>query len=295
MSEDSITLCQRFVDGINAYFEDFSDHRLLAMAINPLLATLGAQDILLYLGKNNGNKHVQKMKSLLRDAVGKFVTEMLEKEANENLATPTEEEDEHSDLEMDDDLHPLQRVEKARARAAKANTSSAATATSTPEELISVAVDTWFDQDFNPEKELKAQRKRMKKLCDDIDWNRVNRKEALYISSVFNLCEWWKSVGRNTFRLVFLTVPSLLSVPSANDYQERVFSTCTWFDDPLRQRMKYERYEMAVLLAVNEKLLNNEELLNCNGTEEIVENVLSMFGESLGTNAKEYLEQFDTE
>lgn len=293
MTNDSITLCERFVEGIDEYFgnDGFSEHRLLAFAINPVLATLGAQDIILYLGNNDGSDLVQKMKRLLRGAVRKLATELLEKEANENLAAPAEEEDELSDLEMDDDLDPLERVEKARARAAAA-TSNAATATSSPEELINTAVDTWFDQVFDAEAELKAQRQRMNKTCDDIDWERVRRKEALYISSVFNLCEWWKCVGRDKYRLVFLTVPSILSVPSANDFQERVFSTCTWFDDPLRQRMKYERYEMSVLLAVNEELLRCK-VPSDDETEEIVENVLSMFEESLGTNAKEYLEQFE--
>ena len=47
----------------------------------------------------------------------------------------------------------------------------------------------------------------------------------------------------------------MLACPSANGLQERIFSACTWFDNPLRQSLTDKRFEMAVLLAVNESLL----------------------------------------
>jgi len=40
---------------------------------------------------------------------------------------------------------------------------------------------------------------------------------------------------------------------------ERIFSTCTWFDNPLRQRLNDEKFEMAVIIAVNECILNEKE------------------------------------
>eukprot|EP00957_Ditylum_brightwellii_P064310 4880302-Ditylum_brightwellii.AAC.1 len=86
------------------------------------------------------------MKRLLRGVVRKLATEVLEKELAAKPTPTQEEEDELSDLEMDDESDPLKRVEKARAHAAKANTSKAATTTSTPEDLISAAVDKWVDQ-----------------------------------------------------------------------------------------------------------------------------------------------------
>ena len=35
-----------------------------------------------------------------------------------------------------------------------------------------------------------------------------------------------------------------------------MFSACTWFDDPLRQRLKDDCFEKAVLVAVNECLIS---------------------------------------
>ena len=44
-------------------------------------------------------------------------------------------------------------------------------------------------------------------------------------------------------------------MPASNAFVERIFSACTWFDDPLRQRLKPAHFVMSVLLAVNEAML----------------------------------------
>ena len=97
----------------------------------------------------------------------------------------------------------------------------------------------------------------MRRDCNDIDWMRVNKQETLYISSIFDLCEWWLhvvSVGRHT--LVYLVLPAIIALPRSNAFLERIFSACTWFDDPLRQSLTDNRFEKAVLVAVNESLIS---------------------------------------
>ena len=74
-------------------------------------------------------------------------------------------------------------------------------------------------------------------------------------SSVFGLSEWWDVVGRTAHAMVFLIVPQYISIPPSNGYQERVFSACTYFDRNIQQRLKDEKYELKVLLAVNERLV----------------------------------------
>ncbi len=45
-----------------------------------------------------------------------------------------------------------------------------------------------------------------------------------------------------------------MELPAANAFLERMFSTATWFDDLLRQNLGHDRFEMGVLLGVNQDL-----------------------------------------
>ena len=90
------------------------------------------------------------------------------------------------------------------------------------------------------------------------DWQRVDVEDVLYISSKFDSLEWWNKVGRVSHKKVFYVAPIIIALPTHNGFQERTFSICTWFDSPVRQRLKGSRFEMAVLLAVNEGLLSGD-------------------------------------
>ena len=78
-------------------------------------------------------------------------------------------------------------------------------------------------------------------------------------------------------RHLYLTLPKILSLPSSNMFLERIFSTCTWFDSHLRQRLADERFEMAVLIAVNDALISGV-VPTEDEAKEIVENVIATFG-----------------
>ena len=131
---------------------------------------------------------------------------------------------------------------------------------------------------FDAEEELKDQLKRMGKDHKSIDWERVKKNDTLYISSHFDSREWWVKVGRKVHPLVFLVVPAIIALPASNGFQERTFSTCTFFDDPLRQSLKDARFEMAVLLAVNEELLSGE-VPSEDEAKKIVEKVVAKFAD----------------
>ena len=61
----------------------------------------------------------------------------------------------------------------------------------------------------------------------------------------------------------------------SNTFLERIFSACTWFDDHLRQSLQDKRFEMAVLIAVNNNLLNGVVPPEKTVTE-IIESVLTL-------------------
>ena len=74
---------------------------------------------------------------------------------------------------------------------------------------------------------------------------------------MFNLCEWWLHVvSTERHALVYLVLPVIIALPPSDAFLGRIFSACTWLDDPLRQRLKEYRIEKAVLVAVNECLIN---------------------------------------
>ena len=76
--------------------------------------------------------------------------------------------------------------------------------------------------------------------------------------------------------LIYFVVPLTNSLSSHNGFQERIRSACTWFDSPLRQSLKDKRFEMAVLLAVNESLLACE-VPSDEKAKEMVEKVIANF------------------
>ena len=116
---------------------------------------------------------------------------------------------------------------------------------------------------------------------DQIDWRAVHRGDSLYLSKIFDVAKWWATRGRLQFPLVALVAPRVLARPSSNAYQERIFSSCTYFDAKLRNRLGPQRFEMAVLLTVNcvwmEEMLKAEPLSK-EDVDEAAEEVLKFFG-----------------
>ena len=71
-------------------------------------------------------------------------------------------------------------------------------------------------------------------------------------------------------------MPAIIALPEANSFQERIFSACTHFDDPLRQSLKEARFDMAVLLSVHESLLSGT-VPTEEEEKEIVKDVVAKF------------------
>lgn len=149
-------------------------------------------------------------------------------------------------------------------------------------------VDSWFNMTVEPVTLLKEQYARKNAMIDPdkvdwtkvgIDWDRVKANDTIYISSKFDLLEWWKNVGASStsqYRLIFPVVLIVTAVPASNGSQERTFSICTIFDDHLRQRLKPKRFEMAVLLAVNHAFLRSK-IPTEEECKDIVKKVISTF------------------
>ena len=277
MTDDSITLIGRYVVSYNEYFTTLRNDRILAMAVNPLLATPGCQDMLALMGHIKGQAFISKAKYLLENIIRKFTQGMEEEVAT--TTKPTTEESSYEDTD-DDDLNPEERLAKSRLspKTKKPRHSSSLSA------RIHAAVEKFFSQTFDPEDILREQYARMNKDCSTVNWEKVKENETLYISSLFDSIEWWE-FNRKEHWLVFLVVPSVLACPSSNGLQERIFSACTWFDNPLRQRLHNKRFEMSVILAVNESLLKCK-VPSDDEAKQIVERVIAKFNNSIDFDAE---------
>ena len=117
---------------------------------------------------------------------------------------------------------------------------------------------------------------------DDIDWWAVHRGDSLYLSKIFDVAKWWATRGKLQFPLVALVAPRILARPSSNACQERIFSSCTYFDAKLRNRLGPQRFEMAVLLLTVNRVWMEETLkaepLSKEDVDEAAEEVLKFFG-----------------
>jgi len=129
----------------------------------------------------------------------------------------------------------------------------------TKEERIQKAFDEYLEaaESFDAEKELKDQYKRMGKNISEVNWQKVSEGCLLYISSKFDILEWWNSIGTAKHPDVLAAALPILALPASNAFQERIFSTCTWYDDPLNQSLKSSRFEKRVLLGANKDLRKN--------------------------------------
>ena len=190
-------------------------------------------------------------------------------------------------LDGEDTLHPpLSRRERLK----KSRLAATAMTETSVSQRVDTAVEAFFNQEFDARRELQDQRQRKHQGTSDIDWKKVDENHTLYISSKFDLAEWWKSVGRGLHRLVFLVAPPIIALPSNNGLQERIFSTCTWFDDPLRQRLKNSRFEMAVILAANKALLTCK-VPSEEEARALVEEVIATFEQESANCQEECLEE----
>ena len=266
MTAHSIELIRRLCYSYDEYFPKVTDDRLLAMTVNPVMATKGFDDIVKLLADDGSGEVLKaRAKALLKQ----YILNVLraEERAEEiSQAKAGEKASESDPVITPSDTNimtakpkcTLSRTERLKqSKAAKVQAEEVRSNKEVDlETQAEKEVEAFFLQKFDPKQELEDQRARMKKGCADIDWKRVREQDLLYISSKFDSLEWWDKVGRKSHKKVFCVAPIVIALPTHNGYQERTFSICTWFNSPIRQRLEGSRFEMAVLLAVNEALLS---------------------------------------
>ena len=292
LSTASIELINRFRRSYDEYFAIVNPDRLLAMMVHPMMATHGFEQ--LEIIRDDGGGTFNQAKQILIDNILEATKKMKFKSTSEDqgpadqgpagAAAPSHENQRKSKAERLKELQNKKRVKSLISRM-------------TQEDYVRKAVDEYLNEDHPPRELLKDQCRRMgayvepedgaidwdtmdeekySEYMPQIDWEKVEDFDILYILSQFDLLEWWKSVGAKKYPIIVLVALIILALPPSNAFLERIFSTCTWFDNCLRQSLKFKRYEMSVLLAVNTAFL-----ANCTPSAEegksIVEKVIEIF------------------
>ncbi len=278
------------------------------MILNPLLATHGFDDAAILLNDDDTAEQLRaRAEEVLKEQLKQYASRPESQDADDGNEENEEDnvadastEGEHivvvvgilfrfsthvyvsaSFYETDGTNGKLSRQERLKQARKKKMKASRSNSTGQEDDQLEQLVKAYLSQPFNMKKEIKDQRKRMNN-DEAIDWNRVEDGDVLYASSHFDMCEWWRVVGRKVYAQIYPVVPPVIAVPSSNDFQERTFSACTFFDDVLRQRLKEGRFEMAVLLAKNESLLNKTEI-DDDRAKDIIRSVMEvMEGLDLG-------------
>ena len=250
------------------------------MILHPILGTAGF-DELKTIRPAEGSIYRSMAKSIMIDAVADILKEL--PQSSQPLAENTPRH--ASSTAASATTSVMSRIAMLKQIRAETHASNFE-AQSTPqnaEEKATALVESYLSYNFDSTEELKRQLIRMGKdpNAEDIDWDQA--EDCLYFSSKFHLLEWWKCVGCKKWPEVYLVFCIWIALPNSNSFQERIFSLYTWFDNPLRQSLKETRFEMAVLLAVNDAFICTETPTDAE-TVEIMKTIVATFEKELGSD-----------
>ena len=107
---------------------------------------------------------------------------------------------------------------------------------------------------------------------------------ALWLSDVIDVNKWWSgqlAKKPQEFSLLSRVAARYLNKPPANGLQERVFGTAKFIDTPLRRKLGSERFEMLSLLKFNARLISELKHNPTSKPELIIAEVANFFDLSL--------------
>ena len=251
MSDHSVELTGRLVTSYEEYFSEPNLDRCAAMIAHPLFAGSGFEELKI-IREEEGDGDT------LFEAASEFFLEAMVK-TTEDESSPAGAAADASTVDTVEDEPstanpPSTRREKLKKRRLDSRKNKASSSQDeSKEDRAKKAFNEYMEaaRSFDATEELKKQCSRMEKNASEIDWARVKDEDLLYISSKFDVLEWWNTVGAGKYPNVLVAALPILGLPASNAFQERIFSACTWHDDPLNQSLHTDRFEKKVLLGVN--------------------------------------------
>jgi hAT family C-terminal dimerisation region len=242
-----------------------SKDRLLALSVNPWMATAGIVELEL-MSEEIKKCRLQTLRNLGTDHKSQAM-DVLEAKIKE-ICSEKLKSNEHADSESDEDRpHGKQSESKAERRRKLLQKRSKAIGVSslTPEDSCPVRQEiiNFFNQSFNPQAVLSTQTRKpvTKEDLEKIGTNALEWPDNFeLIAKNFDVMEWWENHGKQIYPLIYPIACLILALPDSNGMQERTFSSGTWMDGKLKKQQKDETFRMKVLLYKNKKFLEEHRL-----------------------------------
>lgn len=255
MTEMSQKLVDRLKNEFDRYLNEPHQDSLLAMACDPLMATVGKDLLTAFSTKQKAIW--TKAFSLLKDALRKEA----EDDPSLNVVLPHfsdspehVSENDASDAESDDLADYCRRQKKANRVHEQLSAVDVL-----PSDAVDMALSAWAELQIDWPRELAKQGI----VAGHPLFNaaKISQKNAMYLVDVFDSMRWMKDHAEE-HRLVSRVAARNLSKPAANSFQERVFSLCKRMDTSLRGRMGSAKFEMLMLLSWNARWISERGLIS---------------------------------
>jgi hAT family C-terminal dimerisation region len=251
-------LTQKLIVRIEKEFRNYTakptKNQLMAMACNPLTATIGMQEL-------SVQSELLKTKAVDPDSA-QFCQEFVElcsvellNEVNLVCDKMKYNSDAHMDEEdstatADDETQLVQNLYKVMEQRQKKKKSRVENGTP-----IDTEVQNFFESDFNWKNILKLSdcpKEAVMKISDDSCSNIENWE---LIAQHFDIMKWWEEIGKVDYPHIYIIACIVLPLPDSNASQERTFSSATWMDGKLNKQQSDATFQMKIILKQNSKFL----------------------------------------
>jgi hypothetical protein len=285
-------LIDRIITDFANYCGTPTEHQLLAMACNPLSATVGFklisdyQKALINKGKLSARLHEDFKKeayAILEKTIREKCSNMLndkkvpESAMDVSAVTLTPEEPEKED-EEENFLIEVRRT--------KVVQSKDSTVDEVEAELLCYAEYT-HDWSKNMASE-GVDPKIVKQIGTNIDSWAENWQ---LISDNFDIMKWWEN-QKTRFPLIYLVACHILAAPDSNGHQERTFSAATWMDGKLSNRQTDATFQRKVLLYKNADYIKESRIsISENFKKKAREASLKAINESIAARKRDKIKE----
>jgi hAT family C-terminal dimerisation region len=249
------TLLERLIKEMTNYGVKPTDDRLLAIACNPLMATLGMEEFDLlntFINTNEEFKELvvemrvdyrQKSMNLLAEEIKSVCSEIIPVEGRDG----DEGGDRDTGAEREEEIDEMEQL---RMRLFRENERDVTENTNGDVDPVQSQVNAFFKQQFDPRSAMPVDIQGSVGATK-LDW--VKHWDLMV--EHFDVFKWWETIGKKSFPLIYPIAIRILSLPDSNGSQERTFSSATWMDGKLNTRQNEITFRMKVLLYKNQAFL----------------------------------------
>jgi hypothetical protein len=270
LSETAKTLISRINDEFKNYFPIPDSDQLIAINVHPVMVSMGLGWLKLFDKENFSKKGIEENRSKTIDFIADLYrgtikqheqVEAIEKQVSISEDAPTNVDNESCtpSPKLEDDflkifLQQSKSEEEPEDEFINSDEKEAIGLKKLKEEITAEYTD--FVNFCTRIDWLRAVKKFPTKRFENVSKEDFHEKiyelkDPVFTGSVFDVLKWWKQEGIERFPKIATAAMILLGKPYSNGFQERIFSTGTWTDAKLRQKLTYGNLELSVLDKIN--------------------------------------------